>query len=488
MEVTGTDPPKCPNCRKIFCRNLRKNGQILIPCGGKGVANLNKKIFLLIIVLLLFTQRTLAASYVVLDEPVFRDAVVTLGEIYYHDEPSLIVAEENTIFYLDGEDRKTLIKDLSGKVTAIAVGDVSGNGKNDLVIATTSGGALYSFSENRGVWEANGQPVYLWDNVRTLEVKDINNDGYDDAVVLTENGELQILIGWEGRLLPFWKSSEDQRISNFQILDINGDKLQEIIYTVDSGYISILAWNDQELSTLWQNYPWGSIDSLVAIPNGSNPEWLVVTSQKMLYGWRMQNGRIVSSKQFQASELGERLFYIPGHGLLSLSQKTGASLFDLKNSSVVEKWNVPGVFGNKAFYHEKGFYVLDENLDCQRLVVASGEWRLFMYDEEITSSVGVLDSEEQLYFKLSDLARMWGLNFFGGYDWYYWMNDREILIKASSRQIVINGFAIPLVDPVMERDNSLYVSSELLAYFGWNAEVNSSRQRVVFVKNWGWWL
>lgn len=83
---------------------------------------------------------------------------------------------------------------------------------------------------------------------------------------------------------------------------------------------------------------------------------------------------------------------------------------------------------------------------------------------------------------------MWGLNFFGGYDWYYWMNDREILIKASSRQIVINGFAIPLVDPVMERDNSLYVSSELLAYFGWNAEVNSSRQRVVFVKNWGWWL
>lgn len=429
-----------------------------------------------------------AASYVVLDEPEFTDAVVTLGDLYGTGTPSLIVAEGNRIYSINDGHEETLIQDISGQVTVIAVGDVSGNDKNDLVIATTNGGALYSFSENRGIWEVNGQPIYFWDTISSLIVQDINNDGYDDVILLTEKGELQILLSWEGKFLPFWKSPENQKIADFKVADINGNNHQEIIYTVTSGYISILAWDDQELITLWENYPWGSIDSLVVVANEMYTEWLVITSQKMLYGWRFQNGEIITSKQFQASELGEKVFHIPEQGLLSFSSKTGVSLFDLRSSSVIEKWNVPGVLGSDVFYHDNSFYFLDKNHDYQRLVEASGMWRVFMYDEEITAKVNVVELEGKLYYKLSDLAQLWDFKFFEGYDWYFWQNQREIILDISSEQIIINSFAIPLIDSIVKRDDALYCTSEILSFFGWNAEVNSSRQRVIFVKNWGWWL
>ena len=46
--------------------------------------------------------------------------------------------------------------------------------------------------------------------------------------------------------------------------------------------------------------PLGTIESFFVVEDGPMPEWVVVTSQKMLYGWRWQNGQVSSTRHFHA--------------------------------------------------------------------------------------------------------------------------------------------------------------------------------------------
>ena len=137
-------------------------------------------------------------------------------------------------------------------------------------------------------------------------------------------------------LYRFWESPAGKRVSDLAVSDIDGDGLPEVIFTLDSGYVGILKWEDQELVSLWENYPWGLIDSLVVLEDRTPPEWLVVTNQKMVYSWRWSSGEVVLNRHFYAPELGETVLYVPDAGLLSFSRETGASLYSLQSSSVKE--------------------------------------------------------------------------------------------------------------------------------------------------------
>ena len=158
---------------------------------------------------------------------------------------------------------------------------------------------------------------------------DFNGDGWGDVVALTDKGEAFVYLSREGNLFPLWKSPAGEYVVGFEVLDVDQNGYPDLIIALRSGYVAVLTWGEEEFVTLWENYPWGAVESLVIIPHATSPEWLVVTSQKMLYAWRWQNGEVTTSRKFEAQALGEHLFYIPQEGLLSLSGATGISLFDL---------------------------------------------------------------------------------------------------------------------------------------------------------------
>lgn len=422
----------------------------------------------------------------VVDEPDLWDAVILLDGSVSPGSNSLVVGQGQSVFLVTGEERLEIIRDLTGKLSALALGDLNGDLRDDLLLGTASAGALYIYTERNGAWERQGQPQYLWDSIVKLAIHDFNQDGWGDVATLTEQGVLHILLSQEGKLVPFWKSPADQVVTAFEVMDVDGNSFPDLIFTYHSGYVGAITWRGNQFSTLWENYPWGLIESLVVIPAQS--EWLVVTSQKMLYGWRYQNSEIVASRHFHAADLGEHLYHIPGVGLLSFSRKSGAALFELKSASVTEKWRVPGVFGSHAFYFQGDYYFRDSKGDFHRIIEGDGGWRLFINGQDISDQVEVVERDGKLAYGLAELGRAMGYTVFGAANWHLIRGDRYFRVLPGRNLVEYDELSIPLAHPVWMIEGKPFLPTELLSLFGWQAEIDPARKHVVFSKNWGWWL
>lgn len=444
--------------------------------------------FFVIIWILLLPTLALASPYMVVDKPELQSAIILLGDLYGRGESVRIVAHGSSIYIEEKGIKTEIITDISGKVSALAFGDLTGNLKNDLVVGTANAGAIYVYQEQNGEWYRTGQPLYLWDTISKLEVHDLNNDGWGDLVILTGQKEAQVLLSWEGKLYPFWKTGPDQLVVDWQVADINQDGFADLVYILQSGYIGALTWDEQEFTTLWENYPWGQMESLIILEQQSSPEWIAVTSQKMLYGWRWKGDEVVSSRHFHATDLGESLFYIPGQGVLSFSKKTGASLFELKSSSVVEKWRIPNVFATSAIYLDGGYLLGDPNHNYFQLVSGEGKWRIFADHREITDLVEIREFEDHLYFNLQQLGTTLGFTVVKGQSWHLLKDSQYLTIEPETNQIMTAGVTIPNALSFQYWDDALYCTADFLPLMGWLLEIDQARKQILLNPNWGWWF
>ena len=448
-----------------------------------------RKSFLLItLFILLLPARSQGATYIAVDVPELRGSIAIVAGLGDEQEPMLLVGQGHGVFVLGDDGQVPLIEDISGRISALAVGDMNGDFKKEIVIGTDSGGALYFYVEKNGNWEQQGQPQYLWDTISLLEIHDFNNDGWGDLLIKTGRGELQILLSLDGTLQPLWQSKPGEVVVDLQVLDVDSDGNPELIYAYRSGYIGVLGWQEQDFTTQWENYPWGSVESLIVVPHQSAPEWIVVTSQKMLYGWRYRNDEVVSSRTIEGTELGEKLYYFPGEGLLSLSQKAGIALFELKSTSVAELWRVPGLFGNFAFYYQGDPYFRDLKGVYYRLIQGDIRWRVFLHNQEITEFVAMTTEHDELYYCLPDLAEYLGLTTIPDNSWYYILEGNELVFAPDQRGMKYDNLTIPLKYPILQVEGVPYVTSDVLSFLGWQVELDFSRQQVVIQRNWGWWL
>jgi hypothetical protein len=441
-----------------------------------------------VFLVMLFYCASAAASYIAVAEPDLHGAHVVVADLFGQGEQNLLVGKDHSVYLLEEGELRLVIDELSGRVTALAVGDVTGDFRNDLAVSTDRGGALYLFTERDGVWERHGHAQYLWDTIHRLGIHDFNNDGWGDLVALTDKGEAYVYLSFEGSLYPLWKSPPGELVVGVEVLDIDADGFPDLIYALRSGYVAVMTWHEEEFAAIWENYPWGAVESLVALPNSASPEWLVVTSQKMLYSWRWRGDGVEANRQFEANGLGEHLIYVPQEGLLSISMVTGISLFELQSSQVVEKWRVPGLFGQDPFYYRGEFYFRDSTDTYLRLVEGSLQWRLFVYDTEVTSSVDYMSHNGQLYFSLLDLAEVLGMEVHFENGWRVTSGTTEIALPPSSTQVGWRDLLIPLATALVEEEGAPFVPSEVLTLLGWNVKWDLLRQQVVLVRNWGWWL
>ncbi len=457
---------------------------------GEGGLILRRRALLLILATCFcFAGISEASPYIVVDEPDLRGAVVLFTDLFQRGRIECLLGKEQSLYLVDGEEHQELISGIPGQITALAAGDLTGDLRQNLVVGTAGAGGLYFYSLRSGEWKREAEPIYLWDSIRYLEICDLNGDGWGDVVALTEGGEITIFISWEGRLYPFWKSPPHEVATNVQVLDINQDGQLDVIYTYASGYVGILTWDVQEFVTLWENYPWGSIDSLVVLPLADAPEWLVITSQKMLYGWKWKDGEVVNSRHFYASALGEYLFYIPGVGLLSSSPKTGISLFELHTSEVAQLWCVPGVFGCEVFYVAGEFILRDCGFNYYRLAPDSGEWSIFLNGKDITERVSFYEEDDgQLYFNLKEIGPELGFSVFLLGDWYFMQDQQHLRINPRSERIECNGLWIPFGGTIVEKDGMPYAGPEIFPLFGWVFKLDPARREARLGKSWGWWM
>lgn len=437
--------------------------------------------------ILLLVQMPVAASFTAVAAPELFGASVLVADLHGDGQEKLLLGKEGGVFVLDEGGLQQFIE-VPGRVTAVAVGDVTGDFRHDLAVGTDRGGALYLYTERAGTWERHGHAQYLWDTIIQLGIHDFNGDGWGDVVALTDKGEAYVYLSREGNLFPLWKSPAGELVVGCAVLDVDRNGYPDLIFTLRTGYVAVLTWGEEEFVPLWENYPWGAVESLAVVSDASSPEWLVVTSQKMLYAWRWQNGEVINSRKFEAQSLGERLVYIPKHGLLSLSSVTGISLFELQSSEVVEKWRVPGLFGDDAFFYAGDFYFRDPSGAYLRLVEGAESWRVFVHDQEVTGYVDVLRRDGQLYVNLLNLAPILGLTARLEGGWKVSAGPMEVTLWPERTVLDWQGFLIPLGSPLVEEGGLPFLPMEVLPLLGWTVQIDALRQLVVFVENWGWWI
>lgn len=448
---------------------------------------LSKKAVCMAVFFVLLMEAAGAAAYTAVAEPALFGAHVLVADLWGQGQPSLLLGKEGGVFVLEESEPQPLIE-VPGRVTALAAGDLTGDFRPDLALGTDRGGALYLYTERGGIWERHGHAQYLWDTIVGLDIHDFNNDGWGDVVALTDRGEAFVYLSREGNLFPLWKSPSGEVVVGMEVADVDGNGYPDLVYALRSGYVGVLTWGGEEFATLWENYPWGAVESLLIIPHASSPEWLVVTSQKMFYAWRWQNGEVITSRKFEATALGEHLFYIPQQGLLSLSGVTGISLFDLETSGVVERWRVPGLYGDHAFYFAGELYFRDKTQAYLRLVEGSPQWRLFVGDKEVTGFIDVLQRDGELFFSLLDLAPVLGLALNLEGSWQVTGAAGDVALWPGQTVLGWQGLLVPLANPVVEEAGVPYVPVDVLSLLGWTVQIDFLRQQVTFLENWGWWV
>ena len=125
-------------------------------------------------------------------------------------------------------------------------------------------------------------------------------------MALNRSGHAEVFLSWEGAL-QFLAASG---VKHFLAADADQDGIVEMVFTTEAGN-GVLKWSDQQLETPGKT-TWGGRLSLVVLEDRAKPEWIVVTSRKMLYGWRWQDGNVVSTR-LHVPELVSST-YIPGKG------------------------------------------------------------------------------------------------------------------------------------------------------------------------------
>ena len=149
---------------------------------------------------------------------------------------------------------------------------------------------------------------------------------------------------------------------------------------------------------------------------------------------------------------------------------------------------MPGLYGDHAFYYQGDFYFRDMTNAYLRLVEGTQHWRLFVYETEVTDFVGMVQRDGQLYFNLLELAPLLGLTTRLEGGWKISTSHGEVTLWPSSTVLGWQELSIPLVSPVVEEAGVPFVPVDVLPLLGWTVRIDSLRQQVIFLENWGWWV
>lgn len=161
-----------------------------------------------------------------------------------------------------GKDRSTEYKlgnDI-GFVSDIAVTDIDSDGRSEIITSHANG--FISVLTNDGYFkpgwpkQLKGAGGTVYAVARSLEVSDLDNDGYKEIIVgaSTASAENVWVYGADGNLLPGWPQLENKQnalvthdlksgysygvfMDGVASGDITGDGIKEVIVATDTGYI-----------------------------------------------------------------------------------------------------------------------------------------------------------------------------------------------------------------------------------------------------------
>ncbi len=453
---------------------------------------MHKWIYIIVTVLfvVLVNQHTHAElQYIRLDAPELSNSVVISGDLFDMGRDQLIVGKGSKVdIYLDDEIIQT-ISGISGSVTALAFGDLTGNFRNELLVGTNNAGAFYIFEKKLDRWQRIGEPRYLWAPVTYLQVADLTADGWGDIIAQNAKGEVQVFLSWQGELYSFYRTQPDESIKQIFAEDLTSDGADEIVFTYNFGYVAVLKWINSELNVIWENYPWGSIDGLMVGSLDNRPEIIVITSQGILYSWIWEHNTFVLKRHFLHSRLGNSFDYVNGSQFVSFSDETGISFFTIGVSQLVEQTNISHLRGQAIYAVNDRLLIRDRMNQYYWLETVDSLYLPMYFDGELhTEPIRYLFRDGQLYLSLSDSADTLDWMIIGQRKLFMTNRVASATLVPDKGTVGWNNIELPLRNPVIIYQEEVFVPLEFFLVMGYDLKFDTSRRRLDFDKTWGWWF
>jgi hypothetical protein len=181
-------------------------------------------------------------------------------------------------------------------VNALAVGDVDGDRRAEIIVGGNSGIEIYklsgrSYTRITALGAAQGR-------VSSLAAADFDRDGRDEVAAAFDGGTVVYVYKYDHQKLHPYGINLGSRVSNIASGDVDGDRRQEILATV-SGLqgteIYILDFSAQRFTTKARQLLSGSTGSLLVagdVDGDGSDEILTDYSGRRVALWGYRHGRI----------------------------------------------------------------------------------------------------------------------------------------------------------------------------------------------------
>lgn len=440
----------------------------------------------LIIVVNITSLSGATEQYILVEVPELINGITIIGDVLDIGTDQIIVGRGNQVDIYDHDQLVTSITGFSGNVTALALGDLTGNYSPELVIGTDNA-SFYVYQLQEDYWIELNEHRYLWAPINQIEIADITGSGWGDVVVRNARGEVYIFLSREGILENSWRSQPNEQIKFLLTADFNEDGMDEVVLTRNSGYVGVLRWQDQELVRVWENYPWGSIENLTVGNPISNhlPELMLTTSQKMFYSWQWNGTTFVSRRSYSQNAGGPTLRYENDFGLLSFSVNEGITAYTVGSANFVEQWRIPVT----NIVHAEA--VNDRILAQDVAGKYHWLWQINLADvstyvnDSMVKSPRLQIDQGEIFVSLVDVTKLLGWTKLGTSKIFIMKGFDYIVLYPDTQVISWNNLTLP--QKTLMIDDEVYVTYDLFSFLGYRVDFDYSTLNLTFMQDWGWW-
>lgn len=430
-----------------------------------------------------------ASDYVMKDLPQLDNGIVIAADVLNKGSEQLIVGKGNKVFIYDQTELVGTISGFSGNVTALAVGDMNGNFRLEVLVGTDAFNVhIYQLVNEE--WLELDVKRYFWAPISSLKVADITGNGWGDMIVTNARGDAYIYLSWEGKLDIFWRSKPSEPVKFITADNLTGSLADDVVLTHDSGYVEVISWRDEKLRTVWQGYPWGTIDSLVLAPiQAESPSQIVIlTDQNIFYSWKWDQNTFVPQHHFHQNLDGKIIGYHPEFGLIAVSPKSGITAYNV-GFNILE----PAVNINLTSVTDIVFYngqLVAKDLGNRYYALQSidlEDIEIYINGELVETKVEFLLDEGRLYISLDDITSVLGWMKFGTKLRIFLIKGLNYLVVDTEQGAILwHNIPLPLHE-LIKKDNQIYLSLESISVFGYEVKLDGTNNRLDLSRNWGWW-
>lgn len=242
------------------------------------------------------------------------------------------------------------------RFTTVWAKDFNKDNRPEIIAGTDEPGFIYIYTlDQDSQWVICDNSKYLWSNITQIASGTFTGTEETEFLVQNSEGSLFYLNRMNEALNIVWKSPTSWRpIRSFRVVDIDQDSFDEIIVIYQNGSLAILKIEKNAVVTKSENYPWGKI---LAIHFGDwnqdgKPGFMVTTSQMMNYilTFTDKNYRFVKAS-WQSNYLIENLQFIPGESPEVIATDTAGNTHILGYNSRQKRWIETQVFYTGRIAH-----------------------------------------------------------------------------------------------------------------------------------------